>query len=137
MALYEVGLVLSADLGDDERTAFLSEIRELVTGEGGEIVKEDVWGKRKLAYVIDHKREGYYLFWQIESEGTLINPLEYKLRLSDQVMRYMTLNLDREMRRARKAERLKAAKKAAKAAAAAEREAAAEQAAPAAAVEEV
>ena len=137
MPLYELGLVLNADLSDDERTAFVTEIRDLVSGEGGEIVKEDVWGKRKLAYVINHKREGYYLFWRIEGEGTLINPLEFKLRLSDQVLRYLTLNLDREMRRARKVERLKAAKKAAKAAAAAEREAAAEQQAPAAAVEEV
>ena len=136
MSLYELGLVLNADLGDEDRTAFLSEIRDLVSGEGGEIVQEDVWGKRKLAYIIDHQREGYYLFWRIESEGTLINPLEYKLRLSDQVLRYLTLNLDREMRRARKAERLKAAKKAAKAAKAAQREAAAEQQAAAAAGEE-
>ena len=137
MPLYELGLVLSADLEDDDRTAFLTEIRDLVSGEGGEVVKEDVWGKRRLAYTINHQREGYYVFWQIESDGTLVNPLEYKLRLSDQVLRYLTLNLDREMRRARKAERQKAAKKAAKAAAAAEREAAAEQQEAASAVEEV
>ena len=119
MPLYELGLVLGVDLSDEDRSAFLGEIKGLIDGEGGSIVKEDVWGKRTLAYEINHQREGYYLFWQIEAEGTLVKPLEYKLRLSDQVLRYLMLNLDREMQRARKMDRLKAAKKAAKKAAAA------------------
>jgi small subunit ribosomal protein S6 len=114
MPLYELGLVLSVDLSEEDRTTFLAELKALVESEGGSIVKEDVWGKRNLAYEINHQREGYYLFWQIESPGTLVKPLEYRLRLSDQVLRYLMLNLDREMQRARKMERIKAAKKAAK-----------------------
>jgi small subunit ribosomal protein S6 len=114
MPLYELGLVLSPELGDEERSAFLSELRDLIGGEGGEITKEDAWGKRALAYEINHQREGFYLFWQVEAPGTMLQPLEYKLRLSDQALRYLVLNLDREMSRARKMDRIKAEKKASK-----------------------
>jgi small subunit ribosomal protein S6 len=104
MPLYELGLLLSSELESEEREAFLGEIRQLLAAEGATITKEDVWGRRTLAYQIDHKREGYYVFWQIEGPGTIIKPLEYRLRLSDQVIRYINLNLDRELQRSRKME---------------------------------
>ena len=125
MPLYELGVILDPTLEDEQRTAFLGELKELLAKEGATIVKEDVWGKRTLAYLIDHKREGYYVFWQYEAPGTVIKPLEYRLRLSDQVMRYLNLNLDREMQRARKMEKVRAAQKAAKRAAKERAEAAA------------
>jgi small subunit ribosomal protein S6 len=130
MPLYELGVILDPTLEDEQRTAFLGELKELLAKEGATIVKEDVWGKRTLAYLIDHKREGYYVFWQYEAPGTVIKPLEYRLRLSDQVMRYLNLNLDREMQRARKMEKVRAAQKAAKRAAKERAEAAAASAAP-------
>jgi len=130
MPLYELGVILDPTLEDEQRTAFLGELKELLAKEGATIVKEDVWGKRTLAYLIDHKREGYYVFWQYDAPGTVIKPLEYRLRLSDQVMRYLNLNLDREMQRARKMEKVRAAQKAAKRAAKERAEAAAAAAAP-------
>ena len=130
MPLYELGVILDPTLEDEQRTAFLGELKELLAKEGATIVKEDVWGKRTLAYLIDHKREGYYVFWQYEAPGTVIKPLEYRLRLSDQVMRYLNLNLDREMQRARKMEKVRAAQKAAKRAAKERAEVAAAAAAP-------
>lgn len=116
MPLYELGLVLTPDLEDEARDAFLGELKQLLATQGATIVKEDVWGKRTLAYPIRHKREGYYLFWQFEGPGTAVAPLEYKLRLSDEVLRYLTLNLDRELRRAKKLSAARAAQQAAKAA---------------------
>jgi small subunit ribosomal protein S6 len=102
MPLYELGMVVSTDLETEEREAFLAEIRQLLTAGGATFVKEDVWGKRTLAYQIGHKREGYYVFWQYEAPGAVIKPLEYKLKLSDQVHRFLNLNLDNELRRSRK-----------------------------------
>lgn len=102
MPLYELGMVVSTELETEERETFLGEIRQLLTGGGATFVKEDVWGKRMLAYQIGHKREGYYVFWQFEAPGTVIKPLEYKLKLSDQVLRFLNLNLDNELRRSRK-----------------------------------
>jgi small subunit ribosomal protein S6 len=114
MPLYELGVIINPNLADEEREAFLGELKDLLAKEGASIVKEDVWGKRNLAYSIKHEREGFYVFWQYEGPGTVVKPLEYKLRLSDQVMRYLNLNLDREMQRARKMEKVRAEQKAAK-----------------------
>ena len=119
MPLYELGLLLGSELESEDREAFLGEIRQLLAAEGATITKEDVWGRRTLAYQIDHKREGYYVFWQFEGPGTLIKPLEYQLRLSDQVVRYLNLNLDRELQRSRKMEQRRKLAKVRKAEAAA------------------
>jgi small subunit ribosomal protein S6 len=120
MPLYELGLLLSAELETEARDAFLEELRQIITAEGATITKEDVWGRRNLAYLIGHKREGYYVFWQYDGPGSVVKPLEFKLRLSDQVMRFIHLNLDREMRRSRKMEKRRKAAKARKAELAAE-----------------
>jgi small subunit ribosomal protein S6 len=117
MPLYELGVIIRPTLEDEERNAFLGELKDLLAKEGGAIVKEDVWGKRTLAYSIKHNREGFYVFWQYEGPTTVVKPLEYRLRLSDQVLRYLNLNLDREMQRARKMEKVRAEQKAAKRAA--------------------
>jgi small subunit ribosomal protein S6 len=102
MPLYELGLVISQDLEPEERETLLGELKELLTAGAATITKEDVWGKRTLAYPIGHKREGFYVFWQFEGPGDVIKTLEYRLRLSEKVLRYLTLNLDRELRRKRK-----------------------------------
>jgi small subunit ribosomal protein S6 len=114
MSLYELGVVLTQTIDEQERESFLGELRQLLTSQGATITNEDVWGKRMLAYEIKHQREGYYIFWQYEAPGTAIKPLEYRLRLSDQVLRFINLNLDREMQRSRKMERVRAEQKAAK-----------------------
>lgn len=112
MPLYELGVVLTPELEDQPREAFLGELKQLLASHGAHVVKEDVWGKRTLAYPIRHKREGFYVFWEFEGPGTAVAPLEYKLRLSDEVLRFLTLNLDREMRRARKLAAVRAAQQA-------------------------
>lgn len=118
MPTYELGLVLIPELEGEERDAFLGELRQLIVGAGGEIVKEDDWGKRSLAYTISHKRDGFYTFWTFQAPGTVVAPMEYKLRISDQVLRHLFLNMDRELRRSHKMDRVRAARKAKKAAAA-------------------
>ena len=114
MPLYEIGIILNAQLDEQEREGFLGELKELLAKEGATIAKEDVWGKRTLAYEIKHTREGYYVFWQYQAPGTAVRPLETKLKLSDQVLRFLHLNLDRETQRAKKMARVRAEQKAAK-----------------------
>lgn len=118
MPTYELGLVLTSDLEGEERDAFLGEIRQLIIGAGGEITKEDDWGKRSLAYTVNHKRDGFYTFWTFLAPGSVVAPMEYKLRISDQVLRHLVLNMDRELRRSHKMDRVRAARKAKKASAA-------------------
>lgn len=116
MPTYELGIVLTPELEGEEREAFLGEVRQLITGAGGEILKEDEWGRRSLAYPIKHKRDGFYTFWTFQAPGTVVAPMEYKLRISDQVLRHLVLNMDRELQRSHKMERVRAARKAKKAA---------------------
>jgi len=116
MPTYELGLVLTPELEGEERDAFLGEVRQLIAGAGGEILKEDDWGKRSLAYPINHKRDGFYTFWTFLAPGTVVAPLEYKLRISDHVLRHLVLNMDRELRRSHKMERVRTARKVKKAA---------------------
>lgn len=111
MPTYELGLVLTPELEGEERDAFLGEIRQLIIGADGQIIKEDDWGKRSLAYPINHKRDGFYTFWTFSAPGTVVAPLEYKLRISDHVLRHLVLNMDRELRRSHKMERVRAARK--------------------------
>lgn len=115
MPTYELGLVLTPELEGEERDAFLGEIRQLIIAAGGEINQQDDWGKRSLAYPINHKRDGFYTFWTFEAPGTVVAPLEYKLRISDHVLRHLVLNMDRELRRSHKMERVRAARKTKKA----------------------
>ncbi len=116
MPTYELGIVLTPELEGEEREAFLGEVRQLIVGAGGEIVKEDEWGRRSLAYPIKHKRDGFYTFWTFHAPGAVVAPIEYKLRISDQVLRHLVLNMDRELQRSHKMERVRAARKAKKAA---------------------
>jgi small subunit ribosomal protein S6 len=116
MALYEIGIVLSTTFEEAERNALLDELRAIIVKEGAELVNENVWGKRGLAYEIKHQREGFYVFWKFNGAGPVVKALEFKLRVSELVLRYLTLNLDTEMRRARKMEKKRAEQKALKAA---------------------
>lgn len=114
MPTYELGIVLSPEMEGEERETFLGEVRQLIAGAGGEIQKEDEWGKRSLAYMINHKREGFYTFWTFQAPGTAVAPIEYKLRMSDQVLRHLVLNMDSELKRSHKMDRVRAARKAKK-----------------------
>ena len=62
MPLYEHGVIITRSLSDEDREGFLGELKQLLAKEGASIVKEDVWGKRNLAYSIKHEREGFYVF---------------------------------------------------------------------------
>ncbi len=127
MPLYELGLILDPEATPEDETATLERLEAIIGEAGGEVVKKDAWGRRKLAYPIRKKNLGVYHFWQYQAPGTVHEPLAFELRTNDVVMRHLILNLDREWKRKHKIERMLQAK-AAKKAAAAEAAAAAEEA---------
>jgi len=118
MPLYELGVILDPEATPEQEAATLERLEKIITDAGGEMVNKDAWGRRKLAYAIRKKTMGVYHFWRFNAEGVVQEPLAFELRMNDVVMRSLVLNLDRELKRARKIEHLqqaKAAKKAAKA----------------------
>ena len=71
MNKYELAVVLSAKLEDDERTAALEKVKGYITRFGGTITDVDEWGKKRLAYEIQKMKEGFYYFIQFESDSIL------------------------------------------------------------------
>jgi len=94
MNKYELALVVSAKLDEEARNAVLDRAKNYITRFGGQIVEVEEWGKRKLAYEIDKNTDGYYYFVNFEAEGTTPNDLEKRMRIMDNVLRYLVVRKD-------------------------------------------
>ncbi len=123
MPLYELGLIVDPEVPPEEEETALERLETIITENDGTMIEKDARGRRQLAYPINKKNYGVYHFWTFEVGGDMLEKLNFELRTSDVVMRSLTLNLDRELRRKRKLDKKRDdrnAKKAAKKAAAAE-----------------
>ncbi len=94
MRNYELSVVLFSTLSEEEKVATLEKVKELITRFGGEITNVDDWGKRKLAYEIDKQREGFYYFIQFQAEATAPAEIESRVRIMEQVLRYLIVSLE-------------------------------------------
>ena len=88
---YEVLLLLDPELPDERQNEIVSRTRELVERGGGSWENHDVWGRRKLAYEIDHKPEGTYHLVLFEAEPATLDELSRVLKITDGVMRHMAV----------------------------------------------
>ena len=97
MSKYEIAVVLSVALEDDNRAAIIERIKDMVQRFGGNVTDVDEWGKKKLAYEIQKMDEAYYYFVHFESDNAdCPNELEQQLRIMDGVIRYLVVRLDEE-----------------------------------------
>jgi len=102
MRLYDIVALVTPDLADEDAQKVASEYRKLLTDGGGEIVKDEPWGRRRLAYTILRKKEAYYHYFQVSAEPALIAETERRMKLSDQVLRHLAVRADLELKRAAK-----------------------------------
>ena len=89
MNKYELALVVNAKIEDDARVATVEKAKEYVTKFGGNITNVEEWGKKKLAYEIQHMKEGFYYFIQFDAEAGVPAQLEQAVRIMDNVLRYL------------------------------------------------
>ncbi len=89
MNQYEVLYVITPELDDEANQSVQDKFAKIITDNGGEIEKTDVWGKRRLAYAIDYKTEGFYVLVNFNANPELPRELERNLRNDERVMRYM------------------------------------------------
>ena len=89
MTKYELAVVVSAKIEDDERAKVVDKVKALIERFGGQITNIDEWGKKRLAYEIQKMREGYYYFIHFESESTCPAEVEKRIRIMDNVLRYL------------------------------------------------
>ena len=89
MNKYELAVVLSAKLEDDERAAAIEKIKAYIVRFGGTVTNVDEWGKKKLSYEIQKMKEAFYYFIQFEGNSDTPNELENRVRIMDSVIRYL------------------------------------------------
>lgn len=91
MNKYELALVVDAKIEEDVRVATVEKAKDYVTKFGGNITNVDEWGKKKLAYEIQHMKEGYYYFIQFDAEADVPGHLEQAVRIMDHVLRFLCI----------------------------------------------
>ena len=89
MNKYELAVVVSAKIEDDERAQVIEKVKALVTRFGGNITDVDEWGKKRLAYEIQKMKEGFYYFIQFEADATAPAEIERHVRIMENVIRYL------------------------------------------------
>ena len=95
MNRYEMIYIIDADLEEAARKELIEKVSALITNNGGEIEKVDeTWGKRRLAYAIDYKTEGWYVLVTFKAPVELPRELERNLQINESVLRYLVIRLE-------------------------------------------
>lgn len=89
MNKYELAVVVSAKIEDDERTAVIERVKDIITNHGGNITNVDEWGKKRLAYEVRKMKEAFYYFIQFEGDSTVPAEVESRVRIMENVVRYL------------------------------------------------
>jgi small subunit ribosomal protein S6 len=103
--VYEILFITDPNLGEPEVDALTAQVQGYVEKEGGRIQKVEKWGKKRLAYPVRGQREGSYVLIVAEGPSALVKEVERRIRVTDGVIRFITVRVDEELR---KAERRKA-----------------------------
>jgi small subunit ribosomal protein S6 len=105
--VYEILFIADPNLGEPEVDALAAQIQGYVEKEGGRVQKVEKWGKKRLAYLIGKHREGSYVLVVAEGPALLVREVERRIRVTDGVIKFMTVRVDDELRKAanRKARR--------------------------------
>lgn len=93
---YESVIILNASLEDDQIDSTLNRIEDQISTSGGKITDIDKWGRKRLAYPIQKSKSGYYVVYLFESPRELIAKLERNYRLDENIIRYLTIKLEKQ-----------------------------------------
>ena len=93
MRVYELMIIFDSDVDDSGLQQMLNRVNEMVSSGKGKVASTDRWGRRRFAYEINHKLEGYYVVLEIVTEAPNLNDLDRFLRIADQVVRHKIMRL--------------------------------------------
>lgn len=96
MSKYEVMYILRPTLDEAGKTEVMNTLHEVITSNGGSITNVDDWGLKELAYAIDDMTKGYYVVITIEAEAACVAEFDRRSRIHSQVVRHLTVNLDKQ-----------------------------------------
>ncbi|MBQ2507462.1 MAG: 30S ribosomal protein S6 [Bacteroidaceae bacterium] len=95
MNQYETVFILTPVLSDDQMKEAVGKFKSLLTDNGAEILNEENWGLKKLAYPIEKKSTGFYQLIEFKAEPTVIDKLEVNFRRDERVIRYLTVKMEK------------------------------------------
>jgi small subunit ribosomal protein S6 len=112
---YELMFIVRPDMVEEELNKLISTLGSSVTGAGGTI-KSEVWGKRRLAYMVNRFNDGIFVLLIIEGAGSIVHELERRLRVTEPVIKFLTVRTDEETKRLDKIKKIRESRKKASAA---------------------
>jgi small subunit ribosomal protein S6 len=108
---YELMFIVRPDMTDEDLDKLISTLQSAVPTAGGNIVKVEKMGKRRLAYTVRRFHDGIYVLMVVEGGGAVIHELERRLRVTEPVIKFLTVRVDEEQKRLAKIKALRDAKK--------------------------
>jgi len=94
MVNYELMMIVDPTLSDEERTAKIDAVKSVLDKAGAKIIKEDVWGDKKLAYKINKKDRAFYVLYTLELDWTKIKEISTEMNLNRSIWRYMFVKIE-------------------------------------------
>lgn len=94
MTVYETIFITKPSLSDDELSGVVGKVRGVIEKHGGEILKTENWGKKKLAYEVRKEKKGAYVFLRFQGPWWVVAELERQYRVEDTVIKFMTIKCD-------------------------------------------
>jgi len=99
MRIYEELFILRPDTPEEETDQLIEQLSALITKHGGTVDKTDKWGIRKLAYRVQKRNEGFYVLLQFTAQPEAVKELERRMRVSDLVMKFITVRIDEKLKK--------------------------------------
>jgi small subunit ribosomal protein S6 len=106
--IYEILFIVDPNLGEPEVDALAAQVQGYIEKEGGRIQKVEKWGKKRLAYTVGKHREGSYVLIVAEGSGDITKEIERRMRVADGVIRYLSVRVDEDLRKAETSKRKRA-----------------------------
>ena len=99
--IYETTFIVNAALDDAQIDAVIEKVREVIVKNGGDVRSLEKWGRKRLAYTVDKKNNGFYAFFEFKAPGDLIAKLDRHYQLDEHIIRYLTIQLDKKALKAK------------------------------------
>ncbi len=109
--VYELMFIVRPDMTDEDLDKLISTLQSVVPASGGSVQRVDKMGKRRLAYMVRRFHEGIYILMVVEGGGAVVHELERRLRVSEPVIKFLTVRIDEEQKRLNKIKQLRDSKK--------------------------
>ncbi len=108
MRNYEIMFIVRPDVADEEVDKLIAQMEGVATGAGGKIEKTEKLGRRRLAYRVARQREGFYVLFKLQGGGEMVKEFERRLKVTDTVIKFISVRMDEALERAEKYKALRA-----------------------------